>query len=151
MVQIVKPEAILASNTSSISITRIAAVTKRNSQVVRPHCRIIPSSDLSLSSNYVQSTSSCVQVGMHFMNPVPVMPLVEIIRGIATSDEARLLSIYSKIVFRLLRALLNEVILLKSEMCMICPLAEVACAAITGLPDGKGAVRAPREDCMLVS
>ncbi|EIE20770.1 hypothetical protein COCSUDRAFT_37630 [Coccomyxa subellipsoidea C-169] len=57
--QIVKPEAILASNTSSISITRIAAVTKRNSQVV----------------------------GMHFMNPVPVMPLVEIIRGIATSDE----------------------------------------------------------------
>ena len=33
-----------------------------------------------------------MQVGMHFMNPVPVMPLVEIIRGIATSDEARLLS-----------------------------------------------------------
>ncbi|BDA42293.1 3-hydroxybutyryl-CoA dehydrogenase [Coccomyxa sp. Obi] len=57
--QIVKPEAILASNTSSISITRIAAVTKRSSQVV----------------------------GMHFMNPVPVMPLVEIIRGIATSNE----------------------------------------------------------------
>jgi len=51
--------AILASNTSSISITRIAAVTKRPSQVV----------------------------GMHFMNPVPVMKLVEVIRGYATSDE----------------------------------------------------------------
>ncbi|HXJ48144.1 MAG TPA: 3-hydroxybutyryl-CoA dehydrogenase, partial [Candidatus Acidoferrum sp.] len=50
--------AILASNTSSISITEIAAVTKRPAQVI----------------------------GMHFMNPVPVMTLVEIIRGIATSD-----------------------------------------------------------------
>lgn len=49
---------ILATNTSSISITRIAAVTKRPKQVV----------------------------GMHFMNPVPVMKLVEIIRGYATSD-----------------------------------------------------------------
>ena len=52
------PEAILASNTSSISITEIAAVTKRPAQVV----------------------------GMHFMNPVPVMQLVELIRGLATSD-----------------------------------------------------------------
>ena len=52
------PNAILASNTSSISITEIAAVTKRPAQVI----------------------------GMHFMNPVPVMGLVEIIRGIATSD-----------------------------------------------------------------
>ena len=51
--------AILASNTSSISITEIAARTKRPEQVV----------------------------GMHFMNPVPVMQLVEIIRGLATSDE----------------------------------------------------------------
>ncbi len=51
--------AILASNTSSISITKIAAVTKRPSQVI----------------------------GMHFMNPVPVMKLVEVIRGYATSDE----------------------------------------------------------------
>jgi len=50
--------AILASNTSSISITEIAAVTNRPSQVI----------------------------GMHFMNPVPVMQLVEIIRGLATSD-----------------------------------------------------------------
>ena len=51
-------DAILASNTSSISITEIAALTKRPAQVI----------------------------GMHFMNPVPVMTLVEIIRGIATSD-----------------------------------------------------------------
>ena len=50
--------AILASNTSSISITEIAAQTKRPEQVI----------------------------GMHFMNPVPVMQLVEIIRGLATSD-----------------------------------------------------------------
>ncbi len=50
--------AILASNTSSISITEIAAVTKRPAQVI----------------------------GMHFMNPVPVMKLVEVIRGLATSD-----------------------------------------------------------------
>jgi 3-hydroxybutyryl-CoA dehydrogenase len=54
-----KPEAILASNTSSISITKIAAVTKRPTQVI----------------------------GMHFMNPVPVMKLVEVIRGYATSAE----------------------------------------------------------------
>ncbi|KAA5547992.1 3-hydroxybutyryl-CoA dehydrogenase [Adhaeribacter rhizoryzae] len=54
-----KPEAILASNTSSISITRIAAATARPAQVI----------------------------GMHFMNPVPVMKLVEVIRGYATSAE----------------------------------------------------------------
>jgi 3-hydroxybutyryl-CoA dehydrogenase len=52
------PEAILASNTSSISITKLAAQTSRAERVI----------------------------GMHFMNPVPVMKLVEIIRGIATSD-----------------------------------------------------------------
>ncbi|PYF76801.1 3-hydroxybutyryl-CoA dehydrogenase [Pedobacter nutrimenti] len=54
-----KPEAILASNTSSISITQIASVTTRGDKVI----------------------------GMHFMNPVPVMKLVEVIRGYATSDE----------------------------------------------------------------
>jgi 3-hydroxybutyryl-CoA dehydrogenase len=57
--QITPPDAILASNTSSISITKIAAATKRPDKVI----------------------------GMHFMNPVPVMKLVEVIRGIATSDE----------------------------------------------------------------
>lgn len=57
--QFAPSKAILASNTSSISITKIAAVTKRPSQVI----------------------------GMHFMNPVPVMKLVEVIRGYATSDE----------------------------------------------------------------
>jgi len=51
--------AILASNTSSISITEIAAITRRPQSVI----------------------------GMHFMNPVPVMKLVEVIRGLATSDE----------------------------------------------------------------
>ncbi|HZV83144.1 MAG TPA: 3-hydroxybutyryl-CoA dehydrogenase [Geobacteraceae bacterium] len=56
---IVKPGAILASNTSSIPITKIAAVTSRPDRVI----------------------------GMHFMNPVPVMKLVEVIRGHATSDE----------------------------------------------------------------
>lgn len=57
--QFAKSEAILASNTSSISITQIAAVTNRGDKVI----------------------------GMHFMNPVPVMKLVEVIRGYATSDE----------------------------------------------------------------
>jgi 3-hydroxybutyryl-CoA dehydrogenase len=54
-----KPTTILASNTSSISITEITAVTKRADKVI----------------------------GMHFMNPVPLMKLVEVIRGLATSDE----------------------------------------------------------------
>ena len=57
--EICPPETILSSNTSSISITKIAGVTKRPEKVI----------------------------GMHFFNPVPLMKLVEIIRGIATSDE----------------------------------------------------------------
>ncbi|MED3728133.1 3-hydroxybutyryl-CoA dehydrogenase [Priestia filamentosa] len=57
--QIVKREAILASNTSALSITELGAVTKRPEKVI----------------------------GMHFMNPVPVMKLVEVIRGLSTSEE----------------------------------------------------------------
>lgn len=57
--RICAPNVILSSNTSSISITKIAGVTKRPRQVI----------------------------GMHFMNPVPMMKLVEIIKGLATSDE----------------------------------------------------------------
>ncbi|AKU26653.1 3-hydroxybutyryl-CoA dehydrogenase [Geobacillus stearothermophilus] len=57
--EIARPEAILASNTSSLPITEIAAATKRPENVI----------------------------GMHFMNPVPVMKLVEIIRGLATADD----------------------------------------------------------------
>jgi 3-hydroxybutyryl-CoA dehydrogenase len=57
--EICSPNTILASNTSSISITQIAANTKRPDKVI----------------------------GMHFMNPVPVMKLVEVIRGYSTSDE----------------------------------------------------------------
>ena len=57
--RLARPEAILATNTSSISITKIAAATRRPEKVI----------------------------GMHFMNPVPIMRLVEVIRGLATTDE----------------------------------------------------------------
>jgi 3-hydroxybutyryl-CoA dehydrogenase len=57
--QVCRPESVLASNTSSISITKLAALTRRPDKVI----------------------------GMHFFNPVPVMKLVEVIRGLATSQE----------------------------------------------------------------
>ena len=57
--RVARPEIILASNTSSISITKLAAITERPAQVI----------------------------GMHFFNPVPVMKLVEVIRGLATSQS----------------------------------------------------------------
>src|SRR3990170_6763695 len=57
--RLARPEVILASNTSSISLTKIGAATQRPSKVV----------------------------GMHFFNPVPVMRLVEVIRGLATSPR----------------------------------------------------------------
>ena len=57
--RICRPEIILSSNTSSISITKLAALTRRPEQVI----------------------------GMHFFNPVPVMKLVEVIRGLATTNE----------------------------------------------------------------
>jgi 3-hydroxybutyryl-CoA dehydrogenase len=57
--RVARPDVILASNTSSISITKLAALTKRADKVI----------------------------GMHFFNPVPVMKLVEVIRGLATSPE----------------------------------------------------------------
>ena len=57
--RLARPSAILASNTSSISITKLGAATRRPDKVI----------------------------GMHFMNPVPIMELVEVIRGHATSDE----------------------------------------------------------------
>ena len=58
--RICRPEVILSSNTSSISITKLAALTKRPEKVI----------------------------GMHFFNPVPVMKLVEVIRGLAASDDS---------------------------------------------------------------
>jgi len=57
--RLTRPDVVLASNTSSLSITEMAAATGRSDRVI----------------------------GMHFMNPVPVMPVVEIVRGLATSDE----------------------------------------------------------------
>ena len=62
--RLARPEAVLASNTSSISLTKIAAATRRQDKVI----------------------------GMHFFNPVPLMRLVEIIRGLATSDETTALA-----------------------------------------------------------
>jgi 3-hydroxybutyryl-CoA dehydrogenase len=63
--QVMRPESILASNTSSISITKLAAFTKRPEKFI----------------------------GMHFMNPVPVMKLVEIINGLATGPEVTKLTV----------------------------------------------------------
>jgi 3-hydroxybutyryl-CoA dehydrogenase len=63
--RLARPEVILASNTSSISLTRIGAATRRPDRVI----------------------------GMHFFNPVPLMRLVEVIRGLATSDETTAIAV----------------------------------------------------------
>jgi 3-hydroxybutyryl-CoA dehydrogenase len=100
---VIKPGSILASNTSSISITRLAAVTTRPERVI----------------------------GVHFMNPVPVMKLVELIRGLQTSDEtyAQIVDFCSRIdktavlaidtpgfiVNRILCPMINEAIFLVQE------------------------------------
>ncbi len=69
--QLAAPEALLATNTSSISITQLAAATERPGRVI----------------------------GMHFFNPVPVMPLVEVVRGLLTQDEtvAQVLSVVTRL------------------------------------------------------
>ena len=101
--QILHPQAILASNTSSISITRLAASTSRPERCI----------------------------GMHFMNPVPIMALVEVIRGLQTSEETyqttlHLAKILGKttvlgidsagfIVNRVLMPMINEAIFLLQE------------------------------------
>jgi 3-hydroxybutyryl-CoA dehydrogenase len=101
--QILPPHAILASNTSSISITRLAASTSRPDRCI----------------------------GMHFMNPVPIMALVEVIRGLQTSEETyqttlHLAKILGKttvlgidsagfIVNRVLMPMINEAIFLLQE------------------------------------
>src|SRR3990170_7148614 len=63
--RLARPEVILASNTSSISLTKIGAVTRRPDKVI----------------------------GMHFFNPVPLMRLVEVIRGLGTSDETSMTAV----------------------------------------------------------
>ncbi|KAK6134559.1 hypothetical protein DH2020_031679 [Rehmannia glutinosa] len=86
---IVKGSAILASNTSSISITRLASATSRpGQQVWSGQLAIAPFVLLELASvERIKLSGILVVIGMHFMNPPPVMKLVEIIRGASTSDD----------------------------------------------------------------
>ena len=101
--RVCRPDAILATNTSSISVTRIAATSKAPARII----------------------------GMHFFNPVPMMQLVEIIRGLQTSDEtcAKIVALteaigkkakvakdsYGFVVNRLLMPMINEAINCVSE------------------------------------
>jgi 3-hydroxybutyryl-CoA dehydrogenase len=108
--RLAKPEAILASNTSSISITRISAATQRPEKVI----------------------------GMHFMNPVPLMKLVEIIRGLATSEET------TTLVFEACRQMGKEPVEAKDSPGFIsnrilCPMIN---EAIFALQEGIGSVEA---------
>lgn len=108
--RVAPPEAILASNTSSISITAIAAATNRPERVI----------------------------GMHFMNPVPVMKLVEIIRGLRTGDAA------TAAVMELARALGKTPVEVRdspgfvSNRVLMPMINEAACALMEGVADAAG-------------
>lgn len=86
--KITKSSAILASNTSSISITRLASATKRPSQVMSDLWRLSIQGKAFEFTLQDSEVSFMLQViGMHFFNPPPIMKLIEIIRGADTSDE----------------------------------------------------------------
>lgn len=117
--ELASPSAIIASNTSSISITRLAAATRRPAQVI----------------------------GMHFFNPVPVMSLVELIAGIQTSDETRTAA--AEVATRLGKAVVNVrnspgFVVNR----LLCPMLNEACFALSeGLATAKDIDEAMKLGC----